>query len=177
MNLGPHNLNVMNSEVVDPSSIPPTIEAAQDFQFVGRHQVGGVVSLELKTVGASQFATTGAVEPDTVPKVRIYAPVATTRGFSIPVDATNLSATGIFRGGFTPGPTDSASHYFALFAYSVDGDPRASISSFEVLAGGHRNGPVMSSYYFSQPAGSIFVAHEESGVVVQGLRPYLDPGD
>lgn len=177
MNLGPLNLDVFNSEITQPTSPPPTIEAPRDAQFIGRYQIGDSVSLEFKTVGASAFATIGAVKPDTVPAVRIYSPSASTKGFSIPVDTTNLSAKGIFKGSFTPGALDVAAHCFALFAYSVSGKPKAALSPFEILAGGHRNGPIISSYYFSQPSGNIFIAHEESGVVTQGLRPYLDTGD
>lgn len=177
MNLGPFNLDVFNSEVIEPTVAPPTIEALRDFQFIGRYQIGDNVPLEFKTVGASEFATTGAVKPDAVPAVRIYSPSASTKGFSIPVDTTNLSAKGIFKGGFTPGSLDAVAHCFALFSYGVSGDPKAAVSSFEILAGGHRNGSIISSYYFSQPSGNIFIAHEESGVVTQGLRPYLDSGD
>lgn len=177
MNFLPFNFSAFNGADDSPIAPPSTIEAAIASQFIGRHQVGEKVSLEFKTVGSSEFATTGVVVPDTVPGVRIYRQGVNARSTTLPIDTTNLSARGIFKGGFTPGHLDSAGHYYALFTYSVAGEPKAALSFFEVLAGGHRNGSVMSSFYMPQPSGNIFIAHEESGAVAQGLRPYLDTGD
>lgn len=177
MNFGPLNFNVIDGLDTSPMAAPLTIEAAIASQYMGRCQVGNGISMEFKTVGSSDFATTGAVEPDTVPKVRVYRSGVSTRSQSLPIDTTNLSAVGIFRGSFTPGHQDSAGHYYVLTAYSVGGDPKAALSFFEVLAGGHRNGSVISSFYMPQPSGNIFIAHEESGAIAQGLRPYLDTGD
>ena len=160
-----------------PADPPKVLEPAIVAQFNGRYQVGESVLFEFKTVGAGDYATTGAVKPDAVPAVRIYRSGLTARGFSLPIDRTSLNSVGLFAGSFALGHLDSAGHYYALISYSVSGSPKASLCFFETLVGGHRHGPILSTFCVPQPSGSVFVAHEESGVISQGLRPYLDTGD
>ena len=99
------------------------------------------------------------------------------RSFLVPDDQTSGGATGAFRGTFVPGSGDSPARYVALFAYTIDGQPKVQVSPFEILPGGHTSGHVLSEFVTSQPSGQSFLAHQGSGRVSLGLRPYLDNGD
>ena len=177
MNFVPFNFNVFQGGEYQPCRPSQSARTGDCWQFNGRYQVGESVLFEFKTVGAGDYATTGAVKPDAVPVVRIYRSGLTARGFSLPIDRTSLNSVGLFAGSFALGHLDSAGHYYALVSYSVSGSPKASLCFFETLVGGHRHGPILSTFCVLQPSGSVFVAHEESGVISQGLRPYLDTGD
>lgn len=195
MNFYPANLSVPNGDVTPSTPTHFVVGTARlglvfgisckalglytprDSSWIGRTQVGRSFAVGLQTLVPSPFSPQGIVESDAPPMVRIYSSVATTRTYAVPIDATSGGATGSYRGVFTPGTGDSPAQYVALFAYAVEGSPKAQMSPFEVVGGGHPNGTANSTFSLDSPSGGTLICHQGSGDISRGLRPYLDQGD
>lgn len=193
MNFGPINFNTIDGVYLVPQ---PYVQARasmgmlfslrtsytskeyqRDQEYFGRVQVGASINFELQCVMGRGLSPTAVAMPDLTPAARIYSTVAPLRVRPMPVDNSTGSAVGIFRRSFQPGPIDSPGRYCVLFAWRVQGHPVSELAMFEVIPGGHPNGAVMTTCNFRQPGGTSFIAHQESGRVTRGLRPFLDPGD
>lgn len=149
----------------------------RDMQYSGRCQVGDDLAFGFQAVGTSKTSSAGAL-PDRAPVVRIYrAATRVLHAFPVPADRSSGGAKSVFRGDFRPGPVDRPDRYWAIIQYLTAGLIRSAVAVFEVVPGGHRNGPVMTMSHFAQPSGTSFIAHHEAGIVTRGLRPYLDRGD
>jgi hypothetical protein len=150
----------------------------RDIQYAGRCQVGEDLWLAVQSIGLTRKSSAVA-RSDAAPVVRVYAesggrPVRT---LVLPIDHSSGGSRGVFRGPFRPGGPDVPGHYWAVVLYLVGGLLREAIAAFDVVPGGHRNGAIMTTFHFVQPAGGSFLAHHEAGTVTSGLRPYLDRGD
>jgi hypothetical protein len=150
----------------------------RDVAYAGRCQVGRDLWLAVQSIGRTSQSS-AVVRSDAAPVVRVYAesggrPVRT---LVLPIDHSSGGSRGVFRGPFRPGGSDVPRHYWAVVMYLVGGLLRETIASFDVVPGGHRNGAIMTTFHFVQPAGGSFLAHHEAGTVTSGLRPYLDRGD
>lgn len=148
----------------------------RDLEWIGRDQVGQAFSIGLQTLSPSPFSPIGIQQPDDVPIFRIYSSGVATRAYEVSIDKTSGGAVGAFRGSFTPGVYDMVGKYFVLFAYQVQTSPKALLSMFEVIGGGHAGGNTISSFPFKLPSGSNVCVHEGSGRVCFGKRPFLDTG-
>lgn len=195
MNFFPHNLNPLDAGVTPQlaktgraslsftlglSAKPFGLNTDRLASWGGRGRIGDDISLSLQVLVSGPFSPHGIVDPDSPPIVRVYSMAPSppaTKAFLVPDDQTSGGATGAFRGTFVPGSGDSAARYVAYFAYTVNGNPKAQVSPFEVLPGGHPSAQVLSEFATNQPSGQSFLAHQGSGRVSLGLRPYLDSGD
>ena len=138
---------------------------------VGRVQVGENVSLFSQCVPGGK-----PIQPNEPGRVRIYGGSRRVRSNYLPVEITDNESIGLFRGLFSSDNSDSPGRYFALFSFVADGFPRAEIVDFELLAGGHQLGTVISMFSVERPDNVVALTHTESGKIVTGRGPYLDEG-
>lgn len=154
-----------------PRSTPKWQIQREASRTAGRVQIGEQVSLFTQCVPGGK-----PIEPDTPGRFRIYGGSRGVRSGYLPVETTDNESIGLFRGTFQADNSDAPGRYFALFAFTTSGDPRAEVVDFELLPGGHQLGSVISSFSAERPDDVVALAHTESGKITTGRGPYLDEG-
>ncbi len=144
--------------------------------YLGRKQLGEHILLQCTTVTGAGVPTA----PDDAPRITILKPDGTTLLENKRIPAVNKNRyTGEFHYNLFVGanphvPTDEefeTGKYHVVFEWEISSTAGASVSTFDVVAGGNASGQVVSMYWYERPSGGYMVMQLDSGTIIAGRNP------
>lgn len=135
--------------------------------YRGRFQQGQEVPLSLLVLNSS--GTPAA--PDAAPTIRVYNQSGTAvYTDSVPV-LDRFGQTGLFGFNLFLDERFPTGIYAAVYQWAVSSSNRADYDRFEVLAGGSRQGSIVSMEYYHRPQADFVVQSTFAGTVLKGRNP------
>jgi hypothetical protein len=136
--------------------------------YLGRYQLGEEVTVDL----LCQTATGAPQAPDLAPVVLVYDLRASTKLLTArlpPLDPGRQPA--LYRYRYRLGPGLALGPYAACLCYRVSGQAQVRQVVWDVVAGGHGDGAVISQYHLLRPEAAYLVQRTESGARIFGRNP------
>lgn len=138
--------------------------------FRGRFQLGTEIPLSVLTVNGSNVPSA----PTVCPRIEVWSTTAKVVSdklipvmdrYGTEVDATLFAYNLFLGGGFAAGL------YTVYYRYLLGTYEALVEDTFEIVAGGDKDGAVISMYYFDRPQAKYVVMQLDSGKLVKGRNP------
>lgn len=136
--------------------------------YLGRKQQGQEVVLPCPVTNGAGTPTA----PDSLPNVAVYTGgVRLFRKAMPPVDRYRVTA--LFEYRLRLGSSCPPGHYQVAYTYTIGGQGFVKADNFEVVAGGHPAGALLSMYYLQRPHGQYLVQRTDAGAMFFRRGPFL----
>jgi len=136
--------------------------------YLGRYQLGQELVVSLACLDADGVATL----PDRPPRMKIWSSSAKVVNKDIPI-MDRYGTTGYFSFRQFLGSDFAAGWYTVILLYTLASGTHVGVQagSFEVVAGGHSDGNIISMCYYTRPHADFCVTHLDSGKIQQRRNP------
>lgn len=136
--------------------------------YRGRYPLGVEIPLGVLCVNASGTP----IAPTEAPLLEVYSDAAASPVVVKRIPPLERAAvTGLFQYPLFLGGAFSAGHHTAVYRWRNGGTQFHSSDTFQVIAGGHEDGAVISLFWYEQPGSRFLVQQLDSGKLVRGRNP------
>lgn len=137
-------------------------------EHIGRFAQGDTLAL---SVWCLDSAGTPA-EPTNAPVATICSDTAQVASIRLPI-CDRYATTGYFSYPLQLDSRFPAGSYRVVYQYTISSTAYGSSESFDVVAGGHADGPALACYYFARPTSDFIIMQCDSGRVIRRRNPRL----
>lgn len=136
--------------------------------YLGSYRIGDSVPLTFQVTDHSDSATL----PDAAPVVRIYRAGTLVTTFPLPV-IDRFRVTGLFHQLYKLGAQFSVGNHSLVYKFDLSGTPDQEVDTFDVIAGGQFDGPVLAMHTFDRADVRFILQHMGSGRLRRGRNPVI----
>lgn len=137
-------------------------------EHLGRYTLGDTLAIP---VWCRDSSGTPA-EPTNAPVATVSSDTALVASYRLPI-CDRYASTGFFSLPVQLGSAYTTGSYRVVVQYTISSTAYAYAASFEVVAGGHADGPALACYYFARPTSDFIIMQCDSGRVVRRRNPRL----
>lgn len=137
--------------------------------YRGRYQIGEYVPLTVWCIDGNGTPTL----PDQAPIARVYSDAALVLDVRMPIRDRYI-LTGYFQYPLFLDGRFAAGGHRVVYEYQLSSTLyMADLDTFEVTAGGHADGAILSMFWFNRPTADFLLTQVDSGRLVRRRNPRL----
>jgi len=136
--------------------------------YRGRYTLGDFVPLSLASRNSSDTPTL----PGSAPVADVWSDSAKVLSQKLPIH-DRYGTTAFFHHLLQLDSRFSAGRYRVLYRYKVGSDTKLATDTFEIVAGGHHDGPGIAMHYYHDPGNEVVLLQGEGGRLLKLRNPRL----